>query len=75
MKTFTRFMASSAGRGLRIVAGLGLMVWGIAMGGTGGTILAVVGILPLAAGGLDFCILAPLFGEPLSGKEIRKRSV
>jgi hypothetical protein len=41
--SFVSFMRSAAGRGLRIVAGGALIVTGIAIGGTGGTILAIVG--------------------------------
>jgi hypothetical protein len=72
MNPFVSFMASTAGRILRIVAGLALIAWGImGLGGTVGIIVAVVGAVPLLAGLFDFCILAPLFGNPLSGKEIR----
>ncbi len=69
---FVRFMASAAGRGLRIVAGLGLIGWGYTMRDqTSGAVLMLVGLLPLAAGIFDFCLLAPLFGAPFSGKKIR----
>ena len=40
---------------------------------TGGLILAVVGVVPLAAGVFDFCVFAPLFGQPLSGPAIRAK--
>ncbi|MBK8935518.1 MAG: DUF2892 domain-containing protein [Chloroflexi bacterium] len=65
-------MASSAGRIVRIVAGIALIAWGL-MGLTGivGIIVAIVGALPLLAGLFDFCVFAPLFGNPLKGKEIR----
>jgi hypothetical protein len=68
---FVRFMASKAGRGLRIVAGAALIGIGAAIGGTAGIVVAVVGLLPLAMGLLDFCILAPLFRAPLRGCELR----
>jgi hypothetical protein len=42
------------------------------MGGTGGWLLAVVGVVPLLAGIFDFCLLAPLAGLPLNGKDIRR---
>ncbi len=72
MNGFVKFMASSAGRITRILAGLAFVVGGrFGIGGTGGTILAVVGLLPLVAGLFDFCIFAPLFGAPLSGQKIR----
>ncbi len=39
--------------------------------GVGGTIVAVVGLVPLLAGLFDFCVFAPLFGAPMSGPKIR----
>ena len=72
MNPFVKFMASPAGRIVRAVAGLALILWGIlGLGGTTGIIVAVVGALPLLAGLFDFCIFAPLFGAPLSGPKIR----
>ena len=67
---FAKFMSSGMGRGLRIVAGLALIVIGLfSVGGTGGVILAVVGAVPLLAGIFDVCLFAPLFGGPLKGSE------
>jgi hypothetical protein len=75
MNPFVSFMASTAGRLLRIVAGIALIAWGIwGLGGTVGIIVAVVGAVPLLAGLFDFCIFAPLFGAPLKGPEIRSGS-
>jgi hypothetical protein len=72
MNPFVSFMASTAGRIVRIVVGLVLVVWGwFSLGGTVGIIVAVIGLLPLVAGVFDFCIFAPLFGNPLSGAKIR----
>lgn len=72
MNPFIAFMASTAGRLVRIVAGLALILWGwLGMGDTTGLIVAVVGALPLLAGLFDFCVFAPLFGAPLSGAKIR----
>ena len=68
---FSQFRASTAGRLLRIVVGLALIIAGLMMRSTGGYILAAVGLLPLAAGAFDRCILAPLFHMPFSGKAIR----
>ena len=45
-----------------------LIVVGIASGGTGGRILAIVGLLPLAAGVFNICVIAPLLKAPFSGK-------
>ena len=41
---------------------------GVAMGSTGGWILAVVGLAPLLAGALNLCFIAPLLKAPFSGK-------
>jgi hypothetical protein len=72
MNPFVKFMASPAGRIIRIVAGLALIAWGLfGLGGTTGAIVAVVGALPLLAGLFDFCVFAPLFRNPLSGAKIR----
>lgn len=65
---FVSFMASPAGRIVRVVAGITLIAWGLAgLGGTVGIIVAIVGALPLVAGLFDFCAFSPLFGGPLSG--------
>jgi ABC-type protease/lipase transport system fused ATPase/permease subunit len=76
---FASFMSSAAGRVLRVVAGLGLIGWGVylalvASNITTGIILVVVGLLPLVAGLVDFCIFAPLFGAPFSGAQVRMRA-
>jgi hypothetical protein len=70
MMGFSRFMASAAGRAVRIVAGVALIVIGGVLGG-GWWALAVVGLVPLAAGALDVCLFNLLFGQPLSGKAVR----
>ena len=61
---FVKFMASGTGRLLRVVAGVALIVLGFSLGGSG-LVWAVVGLVPLAAGLGNFCLLAPLFGQPL----------
>lgn len=72
MNAFVNFMASSTGRIVRIVAGIALIVLGgVGITGTTGIIVAVIGVVPLAAGVFDFFIFAPLFGRPLSGPKIR----
>ena len=64
------FMASTAGRITRIIAGVVLIVAGILVGG-GWWALAVVGLVPLAAGILDVCVFAPLFRRPFNGARLR----
>jgi hypothetical protein len=65
------FLGSQPGRIVRIVAGLGLIAAGILAGG-GWLALAVVGLLPLAAGVFDFCVLGPLFALPFFGPKFRQ---
>lgn len=72
MNAFVNFMASSAGRMTRIVAGIVLIVVGVlGIEGTAGIIVAVIGVVPVLAGVFDFCLFAPLFGRPFSGPKIR----
>lgn len=69
---FCRFMATGVGRGARVLAGLALIAWGLlGIGGTGGVILAAVGLLPLAAGLVNFCMVAPLLGCSFSGRDVQ----
>ena len=73
MKAVFRFLASSAGRVVRAIAGFALIVVGLAVvGGGGGWILAIVGLVPLAAGLFDWCVFAPLFGLPFAGPRLRQ---
>ena len=75
MKIF-KFMASPAGRVLRVVIGLVLLYIGlVVMKSTTGYILGVIGIVPLLAGVFDFCVFAPLFGMPFMGKAIREHKI
>lgn len=68
-----RFMASGLGRGIRVVAGLALICYGLlVMKGTGGYVMAVVGLVPLAMGAFNVCALGPLLGAPFSGKDLDK---
>ncbi|HUI89018.1 MAG TPA: DUF2892 domain-containing protein [Anaerolineales bacterium] len=72
MNPFVSFMASTAGRTVRIMVGIVLILWGwLGLSGAAGIIVAVIGLLPLMAGLFDFCVFAPLFGDPLSGAKIR----
>ena len=73
MKAFFKFIASPAGRIIRIVAGVALIVVGLlVLEGVAGWILAVVGLVPLAAGLFDRCVFAPLFGLPFVGPKLRQ---
>src|ERR1035441_7770264 len=59
-----KLMNGMAGRSARVLAGLALIAGGIAAGGTGGLVLALIGVVPLAAGAAGACLAAPLFRVP-----------
>lgn len=66
-----QFLGSTAGRWVRIIAGLILVVMAAVLGGWGWS-LAAVAVIFISAGSFDFCLLAPLFGKPLQGTAFRK---
>ena len=61
-----QFMSSTIGRGARMLAGVVFIAIGVTLGGAWWT-LAVVGLVPLVAGAMNVCLLAPAFGQPLKG--------
>jgi hypothetical protein len=68
-----RFINSPAGRWARIAAGVLLGVWGYTQrGGFAGIVLMAVGLVPLLAGSLDWCLISALLGGPISGSVLRK---
>lgn len=66
---FAAFMAGPIGRLARIGVGLVLIVVGLAIGGTGGIILAIIGLVPLAMGVMNRCLISPLIGAPWRGQD------
>lgn len=70
---FARFINSPAGRLARVVAGAGLIAWGYTQRDTrGGLVLMAVGLVPLAAGAFDLCLINALLGGPIGGARIAK---
>ncbi len=68
--TVIRFMAQPSGRAARIIAGLAIMGIGLGViGGTLGWIIAAVGLVPLLAGVINVCLVAPVIHAPFSGKD------
>lgn len=65
-----KFMASTAGRLARVVLGIVLIALGFVIGGTGGTVLMVVGVVPIALGALNVCALGPILGAPFKGGDL-----
>ena len=71
-RAFAAFMASGAGRLIRIAAGAALIAWGWSMRDqTSGIVLMVGGLVPLLAGAFNVCLLAPVIGAPFAGKDVR----
>ena len=67
-----QFLASLTGRLARIVAGVVLIALGaLLITGVWGWIVALIGLVPLAAGLLDVCLIVGLFGGPIGGRAIR----
>jgi DUF2892 family protein len=69
---FARFMASPVGRGIRVFAGLVLILWGLSAGAVPGVAAVVFGLVALAAGAFNWCLLAPLIGAPFRGRDALK---
>ncbi|MGM0385499.1 MAG: YgaP-like transmembrane domain [Actinomycetota bacterium] len=65
------FLASETGRLVRAGIGVVLLVLAFVVGGVWMWVLGVLGVVFLLVGILDVCLLAPLFGKPLRGKEFR----
>ena len=68
-----RFIGSRQGRVVRVLAGVLLMTVGLSGEGRRRG-LAVAGLVPLAAGAFDVCLLGPLFRLPFGGKAFRERT-
>ncbi len=70
--SFAQFIAGSAGRLLRVAAGVALIALGLSVvGGTAGYIVAAIGLVPIAAGVFDLCLLGPIMGTSFAGRDIR----
>lgn len=67
---FACAMASPAGRGVRILAGLGLIAAGAVLGGAS-YVLIPIGLLPLWAGASNHCVIAPLIRAPFKGADAK----
>ena len=71
---FSRFMNAPAGRLSRVVAGLALIAWGAMHLATNwGLAMLLLGLLPLATGAIDWCVLSALLGGPLAGWRLRRK--
>ena len=67
---FEMFMASTYGRVARGALGIGLIAAGLlVVGGTFGWVVAGLGLVPIAAGVLNLCPVAPLWGGHFIGSK------
>ncbi|MEZ4672190.1 MAG: DUF2892 domain-containing protein [Anaerolineae bacterium] len=72
--TFVTFMTSNQGRMMRLIAGIVLMSIGLfVIKDTLGTILALMALIPIAGGVLDFCVAGVLMGYPFRGVKAREQ--
>jgi hypothetical protein len=73
MRAVFSFLASSAGRVVRVVAGIILIALGLfVVEGPASWVLEMLGLVPLIAGLFDFCVFAPLAGLPFVGSALRE---
>lgn len=73
---FVKFMTSSAGRIARVILGIAIIALGqLVVQGTVGTVMSVVGLIPIAGGLLDFCLIGKALGYPFKGSEARAQLV
>ena len=72
---FTRQMRRPAGRVIRAVLGLALIALGFfVIGGAVGTVVGMVGFMPLVVEVVDFCLIKPLVGGYADGhKKLESR--
>jgi hypothetical protein len=65
MGNIINFMRSPFGRVLRFALGLFLIWYGFF--GGGGTLVGIIGFVPLLAGGVNACLFAPVLGYSIWG--------
>lgn len=68
------FLASTPGRVVRAAVGVVLLGLSFVVSGARSWMLRVFGAVFVAVGVFDVCLLAPLFGKPLRGKDLRAAS-
>ncbi len=63
------WLGGTGGRVARIVIGAALIVAGVAVGGVGGTIVALVGLVPIGLGMSNRCLISKALGAPWKGED------
>lgn len=71
---FSHFINNAAGRAFRLAAGVAFLTVGYFFRARPIGVLSMLwSILPITAGGFDFCYISAVLGGPLSGRTIRER--
>lgn len=72
--TFVAFMTSKQGRAVRVIMGIILMSVGLlVVQDIPGIVLAVIAVVPIAGGLLDFCVAGFMMGYPFRGDKAREQ--
>lgn len=65
-----RFMATVAGRLLRVMIGV-IIIWiGVVSPKPFGYVLEFVGLIPIVAAAVNWCFICPLFGGPMKASDL-----
>ena len=68
--TFARFMATPTGRILRVILGVVIIWIGVMATKPFGYVLELVGLIPIAAAALNWCLIGPMIGAPLKASDL-----
>jgi hypothetical protein len=72
MRNFIAFMLSTPGRWIRVLLGIGLIVYGLFFAASvWGYVLAAIGVIPLVTGAVDTCGFAGMAGLSCNGRQAR----
>jgi hypothetical protein len=68
---FAKYVNTTSGRIVRIIAGLAILGWGyVQLPGATGIVLIIVGLVPFTAGIFNLCLISALLGGTIKGKRI-----
>lgn len=73
MKSFLKIVSSNTARFIKSLVGLYFLILGVMYPTDYGLALAFGGAAFLLSGIMDFCIIAPIFGYPFLGPELREK--
>ncbi|NOX29951.1 MAG: sugar porter family MFS transporter [Actinobacteria bacterium] len=63
------WLGGTGGRVARIVLGAALVIAGVAIGGVAGTIVALIGLVPIGLGMSNRCLISKAIGAPWKGQD------